>query len=42
VSGLQAVHGVGAAEFTGLHDEGEQSRREAEKEQGIPQPAGKA
>ena len=32
VRGLQAVHGVGGAQFAGLHDEGEQARREAQKE----------
>jgi len=31
VRGLQAVHGVGGAEFARLHDKGEQSRREAQE-----------
>ena len=32
VRGLEAVHGVGAAQFAGLDDEGEQTRGEAQKE----------
>ena len=35
--GLQAVHGVGGSQFAGLHDEGEQARREAQTE--IEDPA---
>ena len=31
VRGLQAVHGVGGAQFAGLHDEGEQSRGQTQK-----------
>ena len=30
--GLETVHGVGSAEFTRLHDEGEQSGGQAEEE----------
>ena len=37
VRGLQAVHGVGGAEFARLHDEGEQARGQAQKEERIPQ-----
>ena len=32
VCGLQAVHGVGSTEFAGLHHEGEQDCRQAQKE----------
>ena len=31
VRGLQPVHGVGAAQFARLHDEGEQPRRQAQQ-----------
>ena len=31
VCGLQPVHGIGRAKFAGLHDEGEQSRRQAQQ-----------
>ena len=40
VRGLQTIGGVGRSEFARLHDEGEQSRRKAEKKQRVPQPAG--
>jgi hypothetical protein len=39
VRGLQPVHGIGGAQFTGLHNERKQSRYEAQQEQRIPQPS---
>ena len=42
VCGLQAVHGVGGAQFAGLHDEGEQSCRQTEQDQRIAQPGAQA
>jgi hypothetical protein len=37
MSGLQAMHGVGAAELSRLHDNCAKGRNQAEKEQRIAQ-----
>jgi hypothetical protein len=42
VRGLEAMHGVGGADFAGLDDEGKQACSETQQDDGIGQPPARA